>query len=801
MRFRLSPESLISCSQMKLLAAAFLPLAGLMVVGASRTGARPLPPESSGGKTPRVSFREEIEPILKEDCTGCHSKDAKEASGNGLALDSIESLRKGGATFGAKIVVPGDPKSSILIAYLRGAKQPLMPLGRPALSEAQIRKFETWIAQGATVDTAKLAFPYTPPPATIPVPKVKNTAWAVNDVDRFVLAKLEANGLKPSPPASKAVLLRRVYLDLVGMPPTPEEADQFFLDTAPGAYERLVDRLLNDARYGDRWGRHWLDLVRYADTHGFEQDNIRPRAWRFRDYIIRAFNADKPYDRFLKEQIAGEELFPENADARIATGFARLGPWDELSADREQRWQDYLNDATDTTGAVMLGMTVGCARCHDHKYDKISIRDYYRLQAFYTSTQWRDLPLPEDTEPADYRKRVAEARAQIADRQSKEKTAEEKEQERLRNEANQIRQSIAPIEPFAEGVTDAATTPKKQFVLLRGSLLSPGPAVEPGFIAALDNGVEKPAVISAPAKGNTTGRRTALANWIASPENPLTARVMVNRLWQHHFGEGIVRTPSDFGRNGDKPSHPELLDWMARTFIAEGWSLKKMHRLMLTSATYRQSITKNAQAASKDPANRLLWRMNRLRLEGEALRDSVLCTSGRLNLQQGGPGVYPKVSDEVLATGSTHKWGNSPEDQQRRRSVYVVQRRSLALPLVEVFDGPDMINTCPRRNQTTIAPQALALFNGEFGQTEAAQFANRVIQEAGTGVKARIVRAYRIAFCRRPTPAEIANAQGYLSRKVGIYTADKVTPADSETRALSDLCHILINANEFVYLD
>jgi mono/diheme cytochrome c family protein len=773
-----------------------------MALGAAQNNARPAPPAPvavPSAKTPRVSYHEAIAPIFKADCTGCHSK---EAPGGGLALDSVEGLRKGGAKFGAKIIVPGNPKASLLIAYLRGAKQPRMPLGRPALSEAQVRKVEAWIAQGAVVDTEKLGFPYTPPPATVPVPKVKSAAWTINDIDRFVLAKLEANGLKPSPPASKSILLRRVYLDLVGMPPTPEEADNFYADTAPGAYDRLVDRLLNDPRYGERWGRHWLDLVRYADTHGFEADNIRPRAWRFRDYVIRAFNADKPYDRFLKEQVAGDELFPGDPDALIATGFARLGPWDELSADQVQRWQDYLNDVTDTTGAVMLGMTVGCARCHDHKYDKIGIADYYRLQAFYSTTTWRDLPLPEDTDPVAYREKVKETQTKIATlRDQAKKTVDKPEMEKLNNEVGDLERDIAPIEPFAEGITDEGPKAKPQHILLRGSLGTPGPKVEPGFVAALCGGVEKPASITQPATGKTTGRRSALANWIASPDNPMTARVMMNRLWQHHFGQGIVRTPSDFGRNGDKPSHPELLDWLARKFIAEGWSLKKMHRLMLTSAAYRQSITQNPLAMKKDRANHLLWRTNRIRLEGEALRDSILCVSGGLNLEQGGPGIYPKISGEVLSTGSTHKWGNSPEDQQRRRSVYVVQRRSLGLPLVEVFDGPDMINTCPRRNQTTIAPQALALFNGEFSQTEAARFANRVIKEAGTEGEARIVRAYRIAFCRRPTTAEIANAKAYLKRKVAMYAADKVKPVDAESRSLADFCHILINANEFIYLD
>lgn len=771
---------------------AFLPLVLLIGVGMAS------PRYAPENKPPIISFHEDIEPILKADCTGCHSK---ESAGSGLALDSFTALRKGGTKFGTKIIVPGNPKASLLVAYLRGSKKPQMPMGRPPLSEAQIQKVEQWIAQGAVVDEAKLGFPYTAPPAAVPIPSVRNATWSINTVDRFVLARLEANGLKPAPQASKSVLLRRVYLDLVGMPPTLEEADRFFRDTAPGAYERLVDRLLDDPRYGERWGRHWLDLVRYADTHGFEQDNVRQRAWRYRDYVIRSFNADKPYDRFIQEQIAGDELFPQDADALIATGFARLGPWDELSGDHDQRWQDYLNDVTDTTGAVMLGLTVGCARCHDHKYDRITAADYYRLQAFFVSTQWRDLPLPESFDPVAYRDKVANARPRIAAlREQAKNTADKDAREQLENDANRIQYEINPIEPLAEGITDDGATPKVEHILLRGSLGSPGPEVQPGFVAALCGGVEKPAVITAPAGGKTTGRRSVLAHWLTAPENPLTARVMVNRLWQHHFGCGIVGTPSDFGRNGDKPSHPELLDWLARKFIAEGWSMKKMHRLILTSATYRQSIVENPVAQKKDPSNRLLWRMNRIRLEGEALRDSILWVSGRLNLERGGPGIYPKVGGEVLATGSTNKWGSSPEDQQRRRSVYIFQRRSLALPLTEVFDGPDMINTCPRRNQTTIAPQALALFNGEFSRVEAANFAARVLREAGATPEARISQAYRLAFCRRPTPAEVENAKAYLGRKVALY-APSSSPSEADSRALADFCHVLMNTNEFLYLD
>ena len=347
---------------------------------------------------------------------------------------------------------------------------------------------------------------------------------------------------------------------------------------------------------------------------------------------------------------------------------------------------------------------------------------------------------------------------------------------------------------MAEAINDSGKTAPAAHLLLRGSLATPGPEVQPGFIAALCPGGEKPAEIAPPARLNSTGRRSALANWIGSADNPMTARVLVNRLWQHHFGRGLVGTPSDFGKNGDKVTHPALLDWLALRFVKDGWSLKKLHKLMLLSATYQQSTAADAKAAKADPDNRLLWRMNRIRLEGEALRDSILAVGGRLNPQMGGPSVYPKVSDEVLSTGSTHKWGNSPEDQRLRRSIYVFQRRSLALPIVEVFDGADMNNTCPRRATTTIAPQALAMFNGEFTQTESRFFAERVLRGAGDDRDRQIDLAYRIALCRPPTARQRMLATAFLTRQTALH-------GGLEKAALAELCHVLLNTNEFLYLD
>ena len=806
---------------------------------------------------PAVSFRESVEPLLKATCTTCHNA-ATHTSG--FNLEATSALLAGGSKFGKQVIVPGNAKASTLVAYLRGTKQPRMPLNGEAVPEAQIRAVEAWINQGAKIDAVKLGWPYTPP-VTQTVPKVKNAVWVHNSIDNFVLAKLEGKGLKPSPPASRIALLRRVYADLVGEPPTPAEASAFLSDISPKAYANLIDKLLADTRYGERWGRHWLDLVRYADSDGFENDGERPRAWRYRDYVIRAFNQDKPYDRFLKEQIAGDELFPNDADAVTATGYARLAPWDTLSTDHKQRWQDFLNDVTDTTGSVMLGLTVGCAKCHNHKYDPITQADYYRMQAFFAPIKWEETRLPDNnTDPPAFKQKLEEAKTHLeplrkelrtlldqrraevlAQKQQKANPGErvevsdeeversvrkthEQRYEELRGEIERRQRDAQPYEPLTEAITDGGKTAPSTFLLLRGSLLTPGQEVKPGYVAALTGNEETPAAITPPDNNRSTGRRAALANWIANPANPMTARVMVNRLWQHHFGKGIVGTPSDFGRNGDKPTHPELLDWLANRFVADGWSLKKMHRLLLLSNAYQQSTQNNATGVKTDPTNKLLWRMNRIRLEGEALRDSILTVSGRLNPAGGGPGVYPKLSEEVLSTGSTHKWGNSSEEEGRRRTVYVFQRRSLALPIVEAFDGPDTVNSCPRRSTTTIAPQALALFNGDFSREESRHFAERIVKESGEEVAKQIVHAYEVALIRTPTPSQQALALDFVQKQTQLHLRDGQQGKPNNTRpvldnaggnpnansaqrkvaqqaAFADFCHILINTNEFIYLD
>jgi hypothetical protein len=658
---------------------------------------------------------------------------------------------------------------------------------------------------------------------------------AGHPVDAFLQARLEERGVRAAPPAERITLLRRVTFDLIGLPPTPEEADAFLRDDAADAFEKVVDRLLADPRYGERWARHWLDLARYAESDGFENDKVRPHAWRYRDVVIRALNDDKPYDRFVLEQIAGDELFPGDPDALTAAGFARLCAWDEICKNEPQRWQDFLNDATDTIGSVFLGLTIGCARCHDHKYDPITQGDYYGIQAFLAAVKREVRPLPGDPrDPDEVRARFAEASAALErakaerhelwekhralvkagkDAEAKVKDDEilksvqtvAEDKERLAAADAAIKQWQPEVElyrPAAEVLVERGREAPKVHLLKRGEMSAPGREVSPAFPKALAG--ETAPAIEPPADAPGTGRRSALARWLADPANPLTARVIVNRVWAQHFGRGIVATPSDFGRNGRPASHPELLDWLARQFVRDGWRLKSLHRLILTSAAYRRSTRFDAGAARVDPENALLWRMNRRRLEGEALRDGVLFVSGRLNPRRGGPGVYAPISPEIMIdlpnNDKLPSWGTlADEAEGRRRTIYVFQRRSLMYPIVEAFDGADMNLTCPQRAVTNVAPQALALFNGAFTRQEAAALAERVAREAGDDPEARLERVYRLALTRAPAPAEREDARAFL-REQAARRAD-AGPAEAARLAFVDLCHVIFNTNEFIYVD
>ncbi len=700
-------------------------------------------------------------------------------------------------------------------------------------------------------------------PAT---PSVRNGAWVRNPVDAFILAKLEAAGIAPSPEADPVTLVRRVTFDLTGLPPTPQEVEEFV--TAYGAkpqaaYEELVDRLLASPRYGERWAMFWLDLVRFAETDGFKADDLRPDAWRYRDYVIRSLNADKPYDRFVREQVAGDELYPDDADALIATGFLRHYPDEYNAVNLEQRRQEILNDITDTTGQVFLGLTLGCARCHDHKFDPITQKDYYRFQAFFAAFWPENAPLGSPEQLAEYRRKTERWQAETAELRKKIEELEAPQRKQLAakkrmrfveeyqklldtpeaersplqqqlwlmisrqcdvdgkeaakamkpevkqqwDELNSRMAELNRLKPSPPAtvlaMTDVGAVAPPTHLLKRGEWRLKDREVVPGYLSAIDG---RDADVPPPAEGaKTTGRRAELAKWLTDAKNPLTARLMVNRLWQHHFGQGIVATSGDFGVQGEPPTHPELLDWLAVQFVEGGWSLKAMHRLMVTSAAYRQaSVGRGRESVSADPDNKLLWRMNRRRLEGEALRDAILAVSGKLSERGGGPSAYPELPPELgVPRGG---WPVSPDTADRnRRSVYVFAKRNLRFPLFSAFDAPDGNETCSRRFATTTAPQALMLLNDKLILEDARAFAGRVLAEAGAEPDPVVSRAFSLALGRSPAVAERKALEEFLSRQAeparGPATQSPDGPDPAFRAAVADLCHALLNLNEFLYVD
>ena len=656
-----------------------------------------------------------------------------------------------------------------------------------------------------------------------------------NPIDTFVRERLKKEGLTPSPQADKATLLRRVTFDLTGLPPPPEDLAAFLKDDSANAYEKVVDRLLASPQFGERAALFWLDAVRYAETDGFKADDPRPNAWRYRDYVIKAFNTDKPYDRFLKEQLAGDELFPGDTEAVIATGFLRHYPDEYNAVNCEQRRQEILNDITDTVGAAFLGVTLGCCRCHDHKTDPIPTEDYYRLQAAFVGFKPVDVPLDAKAQ-AEYERKLkaweektADIRKKMADIEepyrvkavAKERMRFQEEYARLLDVAEekcspaekQIRAMVAAqvysakrvpasslakgadkdkwealakelaafdaekpkLPPTAMAMSEVGPTPPQQRLLKRGNWQKPGEKLEPGALSVFTLPLSEAKVTA-----TTSGRRAALAEWIASKDNPLTARVAVNRVWQQHFGRGIAAASADLGATGERPTHPELLDWLATELTGKAWSLKHIHRLVVTSATYKQSSQSHESAAKIDPDNKLLWRQNRKRLDGEAIRDAMLSVSGQLNLKAGGPSIYPDLPIELR---EVHKnWKPSADPAERnRRSIYVAVRRNLRYPLFALFDSPERVEACSRRFVTTTAPQALALMNDAATLDVAKALAGRAKTPEA---------AFALAIGRPPTTEEQAVLADFVSHHKG-------TPSD----AVTDLCHSLLNLSEFLYID
>ncbi|HUS06032.1 MAG TPA: PSD1 and planctomycete cytochrome C domain-containing protein [Bryobacteraceae bacterium] len=785
--------------------------------------------------------------LLQQRCSQCHSDTV---SMSGLRLTSRDSLLKGGTRGPA--IVPGDALKSRLYLFVSQSAQPAMPPGKP-MAAAEIAVFRDWINAGATWADApavatKSQWWSFQKPVRPPVP-AGTGEWVHNPIDAFILAKLNAERLKPAAEAERAQLVRRAYFDLHGLPPTPDQVRAFLNNKAPDAWEKLIDELLASPRYGEKWGRHWLDLVRYGDTSGFEQDPYNLEAWRFRDYVIKSFNDDKPYDRFVKEQIAGEEIWPDDPHACTGTGYFCVGAnRDMLFKVEDQNKIETLTDYVDTTSSVFLGLSVGCARCHDHKFDPIPQRDYYRMQAIFAPAiktrvfldynPARNYDLGENSRQVKLRqigdeiervqarskKILLEAKfSQVApevrkayetdeskrtpDQQelveaNKKKLAvrdddvragmTQEEAERLHAIEKRLVSMYAGYKPppMAPGIMDVGREAPRTYIAVRGNPLVRGDRVEPGFLTTLGGGdVKEPAE-----DATTTGRRRALAEWLVDPENPLTARVMVNRLWHYHFGRGIVATPSDYGTRGQAPSHPELLDWLAAEFVQKGWSMKQMHRLIMTSSTYRQSARAGDDAVQRDPQNIFLSHASRRRLESEELRDAMLLVSGDLNPKMGGmPVVPPLDKDELygIIGDPANAWVVTSDTREHtRRSIYLLSRRAFRAPMFELFDSPDGILPCPRREASTIAPQSLTLLNGRFTVDQARSLASKLEK---LPAEERLANAWWSVLGREPNPAERAKAEAFL--------ATQTKHLGSPSAALQELARGLFNINEFLYVE
>jgi mono/diheme cytochrome c family protein len=937
----------------------------------------------------QIDYAREIQPLLAKRCVACHGPGTQEA---GLRLDD-RAAAFAALESGKHAIVPSRPEASEILARITSTDPDVrMPPEGPRLSDDQVGLLRRWIAQGADWKEHWAFRPLVRPE----VPAVD----AAHPIDAFIRAELSRRGLPAPKAADRAALLRRVTYDVTGLPPSEQEMSDFLADTSPEAWERVVDRLLASPHYGEQWARHWLDLVRYADTNSFERDGVKPHAWRYRDYCVRSFNDDKPYDQFVIEQLAGDELPEPSNDALIATGYYRLGLWDDEPADRLQFRYDWLDDIVGTTGQVFLGLTINCARCHDHKIDPLPQKDYYSLLAFfhnitpmgngggqierpifadaaakaayeqqvadltrrrndaqreitaieqrfraeYSRQQpvagggdlddlefrfyrdtWKSLPDFDQLKPEDVGEvssnlfditvapslrpdsfgyvftgflKVPEAAAYTftldsddgtrltidgkkileydgihgtgeprtatvelpagrlpirldyfqwlhgkglslswagpgfapralsaagksgAEANVKVKVVDlirehgerilgpdgKREYEEKTKALERLKKEQVPVDK-ALVVTEHGATAPETFVFYRGNPHAetrPEHRVEPAFPAVL--GAAAPVIPTPPAGSSSTGRRTALARWLVAPENPLAARVMANRIWQHHFGRGLVRSPNNFGFAGDPPTHPELLDWLAAELVAGDWRLKSLHKRILLSEAYRAASTADPAALAKDPLNDSLWRFDMRRLSAEELRDSIHVASGAFNPKMYGPGVYPEIPKEVMAGQSRPGagWGSSPPEEQARRSLYAHVKRSLLVPLLADFDLADTDTSCPVRFVTTQPTQALGMMNGGFLHAQARVFAERVGREvqarqtealsADAEMAARVRRAIEIALVRPATDEEVARGVALVDR---IEDSDGVGPS----RAFELYCLLVLNLNEFAYLD
>lgn len=722
-----------------------------------------------------VDYLRDIAPIFARHCLSCHGEDRQQG---GLRLDVRENLLRGGDS-GEAALMPGDADGSALLTRVRSVDDTFwMPPEGQRLDPDEIARLDRWISSGANwpesihgksgparikelvvTDADRGHWAFRPLPALSP-----HAGTADQTIDKFIAIKLAEAGLSLNPSAASHTLVRRLFYDVIGLPPGPEEVAQFAVDDDPRAYEKLVDRLLAHPGYGERWARHWLDVARYADSDGYESDADRPGAYPFRDFVIRAFNDNMPYDQFVRWQLAGDEAAPGDQLALAALGFLAAGPVVEsetkLEEERRRNRYDELDDMLGTIGSAFLGLTVGCARCHDHKYDPIPTRDYYSMQAALISTERRTAKFAGDQ----------------------------------------------PILTIA----DRGPVPEECWLLERGDPMSRKEPVALGFLTVLTReaaSFASPSQIRRATSKSSTGQRSALADWITNVERgagALLARVFVNRVWQHHFGDGFVRTPNDFGVRGDAPTHPQLLDWLAARWIDNGWNVKALHREILLSAAYRQSSTHDASKATIDPENRWLGRRRIQRLEAESLRDAMLAVSGTLNPKMFGPGVKAPISAAAAASYNTrdpYPVDGIEDSESRRRSIYLFQKRSLRQPLLEAFDAADPSASCGRRVNTVIAPQSLALLNDGFVRRRALDFADRLLSEGNAIDQQCVDQAYRLALARPPEPEEALVASDFLTRRRLVRKAAEHDDSTAKRLALADMCQVLFALNEFMYID
>ncbi len=890
----------------------------------------------------------DVLPILEQKCFQCHSENLKMSN---LDLRTRAAMLKGGDKGPA--IVPGNAEGSAIYRRIVGLETPKMPMTpMPPLSEREMVVLKTWIDQGAPWEGIAEAKAGPAPedvqpsntsyadyrekkitdqdrnwwafqkPVRRALPKV-DERWAKNPIDAFVKASLDAKGLTPAPQADRATLIRRAYLDLVGLLPSPTEVDEFVNDPSPRAYEDLVERLLSSHHYGERWGRFWLDVVRYADSSGFEHDRTLDSAWRYRDYVIKAFNEDKPYNQFVVEQLAGDEVDKPSYDTVTATSFYRVGPRVRFrEKDNPYYRYEYLDDMIRTTFQGFMGLSVNCARCHDHKFDPITRMDYYRVMGMFYSYVNYDHPLVPKADADAYTAKtkevgreigklmieVAKIEAPYKEKQFQEsvnklpedlqiairtpdekrtpgqkliaaqfirgneqdpdqiaqalfsgrpmprmKVGDEDKEKRqvLLDQVKELQKQMPKAPPLAEGIRDGdfRLTPDgpgdeplpgkgNRFDYGRECCFIPEPGqkekfevpevhfgangqvveedmkagvVEPGYLKVLVD-AKQPPISHVPNRTDyvTSGRRRALAEWIVSPENPLSSRVMVNRVWYWHFGRGIVATPGNFGKMGMAPSHPELLDWLATEFVRQGWSVKQMQRLIMNSETYKAASSfYNATNADKDPTDTYLWRFPLRRLEAEAIRDAILSASGQLNLQAGGEPFFPSIPKSVREGYRQGKWVLTKEEPSNwRRSVYSYWKRGMKYPMFEVMDQPDVNITCEKRNVSTVPTQALTMLNNEFVLIQARYLAERVTAEAGNDTAAQVKLLYRIALSRSPSEKELQGNLEFMKKQREFQVAKSAgsgsganAEQNSDTSALIDLAHVMLNANEFVYVN